>query len=127
MLRNLATSLFDKERIMTTLPKAKALRPFAEKIITLARQNDLAARRLTAAQIHDDAVVKKLFDDIAKRYKDDKKGGYTRIVAHRSRWGDGAMLAFIELNKGIFPDKEKDEAADKKKKKAAKAKSEKPE
>src|SRR5262245_55351969 len=120
MLRNLATSLFDKERIMTTLPKAKALRPFAEKIITLARKNDLTARRLTLAQIQDRAVVKKLFDDIAKRYKDDKKGGYTRIVAYRSRWGDGAMLACIELNKAVLPEKETDEKADKKKKKAAK-------
>ena len=128
MLRNMATSLFDKERIMTTLPKAKALRPFAEKIITLARKNDLAARRLTLAQIQDRAVVKKLFDDIAKRYKDNTKGGYTRIVAYRSRWGDGAELAFIELNKAVLPEKETDEKADKKKKKAAdKAKAEKAE
>lgn len=120
MLRNLATSLFDKERIKTTLPKAKALRPFAEKLITLARRNDLPSRRLTLAQIHDKKVVKKLFDDIAKRYKDDE-GGYTRIVAYRSRWGDGAKLAFIELNRGIFPDKQKEEdKAAKKKKKAAK-------
>lgn len=120
MLRNLATSLFDKERIKTTLPKAKALRPFAEKLITLARRNDLPSRRLTMAQILDKKVVKKLFDDIAKRYKDDK-GGYTRIVAYRSRWGDGAKLAFIELNRGIFPDKQKEEdKAAKKKKKAAK-------
>src|SRR6186997_2141204 len=103
MLRNMATSLFDKERIMTTLPKAKALRPFAEKIITLARKNDIASRRLTMAQIQDKKVAGKLFNDIAKRYKDDKKGGYTRIVAYRSRWGDGAEMAFIELNRAVFP------------------------
>jgi len=123
MLRNLATSLFDKERIKTTLPKAKALRPFAEKIITLARKNDMAARRLTQTQIQDKRVLKKLFEDIGKRYKDDK-GGYTRIVPYRSRWGDGAKLAFIELNRAILPDTKKDEAADKKsKKKAAKEES----
>ena len=119
MLRNMATSLFDKERIKTTLPKAKALRPYAEKLITLARRNDLPARRLTLAQIQDKKVVKKLFDDIAVRYKDYQKGGYTRIVPYRSRWGDGASLAFIELNRAVFPDKEKEEAATKKKKKAA--------
>lgn len=127
MLRNLATSLFDKERIMTTLPKAKALRPFAEKLITLARKNDLAARRLTAAQLLDRKVVKKLFDDIAKRYKDDKKGGYTRIVAYRSRWGDGAKLAFIELNRAILPDKATEEEKRlRKKKKAEKTEKEQP-
>ncbi|HSP07678.1 MAG TPA: 50S ribosomal protein L17 [Acidobacteriota bacterium] len=119
MLRNMATSLFDKERIKTTLPKAKALRPYAEKLITLARKNDLPARRLTLAQIQDKKVVKKLFDDIAKRYKDDAKGGYTRIVAYRSRWGDGADLAFIELNRAILPDKVQEEADRKKKKKPA--------
>lgn len=136
MLRNMATSLFDKERIMTTLPKAKQLRPFAEKLITLARKQNLAARRQTLEYITDKDVVKKLFDVIAKRYAEDK-GGYTRIVAYRNRWGDGAQLAFLELKGAVLPEKEekpgkkkKTEAApekeetSKKKKSAAKPKAE---
>lgn len=121
MLRNMATSLFDKERIKTTMPKAKALRPYAEKLITLARKNDLPSRRLMLASIQDKKVVKKLFEDIAKRYKDYTKGGYTRIVAYRSRWGDGAKLAFIELNlaKHLEKPKEEETKAKKKKKTAA--------
>jgi len=116
MLRNMATSLFDKERIMTTLPKAKQLRPFAEKLITLARKQNLAARRQTLEYINDKKVVKKLFDVIAKRYAEDK-GGYTRIIAYRNRWGDGAQLAFLELKGAVLPEKEV--KPDKKKKTAA--------
>ena len=96
MLRNMATSLFDRERIQTTLPKAKQLRPFAEKLITLARRGDLHARRLVLQQILKKDVVSKLFDDIAKRYENGK-GGYTRIIHYSQRWGDGAQRAFIEL------------------------------
>src|SRR5690242_738751 len=96
MLRNMATSLFDKERIKTTLPKAKELRPFAEKLITLAKRQDLYSRRLTLSYIQDKKVVKKLFEELAKRYSSDN-GGYTRIVPFRPRWGDGAELAFVEL------------------------------
>jgi len=120
MLRNLATSLFDKERIKTTLPKAKQLRPFAEKLITLARKQDLHARRLTLRYIQNKRVVKKLFDEISKRYENGK-GGYTRIIPYRSRWGDGAELAFIELTTAVLPEKEKEGKADKKKKKRAEA------
>ena len=105
MLRNMATSLFDKERIKTTMPKAKQLRPFAEKLITLAKRQDLHSRRLTLEYIHDKKVVKKLFDEIAKRFKDDR-GGYTRIVPYRERWGDGASEAFIELKTAVLPEKE---------------------
>lgn len=97
MLRNMATSLFDKERIQTTMPKAKQLRPFAEKLITIARRQDLHSRRLTMQYIQDPKVVKKLIEVIALRFKDASKGGYTRIVPYRQRWGDGAELAFIEL------------------------------
>jgi large subunit ribosomal protein L17 len=120
MLRNMATSLFAEERIMTTLPKAKQLRPFAEKLITLARRQDLHARRQTSEYIHDKKVVTKLFDDIAKRYAD-PKGGYTRIVLYRQRWGDGAQTAFIELKDAILKGKEeaKDEKGSKKKTKAS--------
>jgi large subunit ribosomal protein L17 len=96
MLRNMATSLFDKERIQTTLPKAKQLRPFAEKLITLARKGDLQSRRLVLEQVLKKDVVKKLFDDIAKRYSNGH-GGYLRIVQYSARWGDGAQRAFIEL------------------------------
>ena len=117
MLRNMATSLFERERIKTTMPKAKQLRPFAEKLITLARKQDVHARRLMQRQITNRAVLKKLFDEIAKRYTQDNKGGYTRISAYRSRWGDGAQLAFIELtNTAIY---EKKAAEDSKKKKKA--------
>lgn len=119
MLRNMATSLFERERIQTTMPKAKQLRPFAEKLITLARKQDVHARRLMQRQITNRAVLKKLFDEIAKRYTQDSKGGYTRIIAYRSRWGDGAQLAFIELTNAAIYEKKAAEDA-KKKKKASK-------
>lgn len=118
MLRNMATSLFERERIQTTLPKAKQLRPFAEKLITLARKQDIYARRLMQRQITNKRILKKLFDEIAKRYAEDDKGGYTRIVSYRSRWGDGAQLAFIELTNA--PVLEKKAPEDSKKKKASK-------
>lgn len=114
MLRNMATSLFDKERIQTTLPKAKQLRPFAEKLITQARSTDVATRRLTIRLIQDKKVLKKLFEDIAKRFKDDK-GGYTRIVPYRHRRGDGAELAFLELKGFLLKKEEGGKKAGKKK------------
>lgn len=117
MFRNMVTSLFDKERIQTTLPKAKQLRPFAEKLITQARSQDVVTRRLTLRLIQDKRVLKKLFEDIAKRFKDDK-GGYTRIVRYRTRRGDGAELAFLEL-KGALLKKEEDGKATAKKKTAS--------
>jgi large subunit ribosomal protein L17 len=98
LLRNLATSLFEKERIRTTLPKAKELRPFAERLITLARREDnrLHARRLAARHIQDPAVVKKLFDTIGSRFAT-RPGGYTRILRLGPRKGDGAEMAYLEL------------------------------
>ncbi len=98
LLRNLATALFDKERIRTTLPKAKELRPFAERLITLAkRETDrLHARRLAARHIQEPAVVKKLFDTIGSRFAT-RPGGYTRILRLGPRKGDGAEMAFLEL------------------------------
>jgi large subunit ribosomal protein L17 len=120
MLRNMATSLFDKERIQTTLPKAKQLRPYAEKLITLAKKGDLHSRRLVLEQILKEEVVQKLFDDIAKRYTNGH-GGYLRIVHYNTRWGDGAQRAFIELTtKAVEEEKEKAGKGDKKK--AAKSK-----
>lgn len=98
LLRNLATALFERERIRTTLMKAKELRPYAEHLITLAKRSDdrLHARRLVARDIHDPQVVKKLFDNLSTRYAD-RPGGYTRILRLGTRQGDGAEMAIVEL------------------------------
>ena len=98
LLRNLTTALFERERIRTTLVKAKEVRPFAERLITLARREDdrLHARRLAARHVHDRRVVKKLFDDIAPRFED-RNGGYCRVLKLGPRKGDGAEMAIIEL------------------------------
>jgi len=96
MLRNMATSLFEHERIETTQAKAKELRPYAERLITLAKRGDLHARRLAAAKVRDRAVVGKLFDEIGPRYQD-RPGGYTRILKLGARKGDAADMALIEL------------------------------
>ena len=111
LLRNLATALFREERIETTLPKAKELRPFAEKIITLAKREGTVAervhaRRLAARDIHDPIIVKKLFDVIGSRFTT-RKGGYTRIVKLGHRAGDNADTAFIELVGYEYKEKEK--------------------
>jgi large subunit ribosomal protein L17 len=92
----MVTSLIIEERIETTVPKAKALRPSIEKMITLGKRGDLAARRQAASYLMTDEAVRKLFDTIGPRFGD-RNGGYTRIV--RSAWqkGDGADKAFIEL------------------------------
>ena len=95
-LRNLATSLFLHERIETTTAKAKELRPYAERLITLARRGDLHARRLAAMKIQDRQVLGKLFDDIAPRYTE-RPGGYTRILKLGNRRGDAAEMSLIEL------------------------------
>ena len=98
LLRNLTTALFERERIRTTLVKAKEVRPFAERLITLARRDEdrLHARRLAARHVHDRKVVKKLFDDIGARFAT-RPGGYTRIMRLGPRQGDGAEMAIIEL------------------------------
>ena len=95
-LRNLATSLFRHERIETTTAKAKELRPFAERLITLARRGDVHARRLAAAKIQDRDVLGKLFDEIAPRYLE-RPGGYTRVLKLGNRKGDAAEMSLIEL------------------------------
>jgi large subunit ribosomal protein L17 len=96
LLRNLVTSLIVEERIETSVPKAKAMRPQVEKMITLGKKGNLAARRQAAAYLMTDEAVRKLFDTVAPRFGD-RNGGYTRIV--RTGWnkGDGADKAFIEL------------------------------
>ena len=96
MLRNLATSLFRHERIETTTAKAKELRPYAERLITLARRGDLHARRLVARKIQDREVLGKLFEEISPRYAE-RPGGYTRILKLGNRKGDAAEISLIEL------------------------------
>jgi len=96
MLANLAVSLIKHEQIVTTLPKAKDLRPVVEKLVTLGKKGNLAARRQAIAEIGDEAQVKKLFDVLAKRYAE-RHGGYTRVLKAGFRHGDSAPRAVIEF------------------------------
>jgi large subunit ribosomal protein L17 len=96
MFANMATSLIKHEQIITTLPKAKELRPIVEKLVTLAKKGGLHARRQAIAEIRDVTQVKKLFDVIAPRYKE-RDGGYTRIMKAGFRYGDNAAKAVIEF------------------------------
>ena len=96
LLRTLVTSLIVEERIETTIPKAKAMRPHVEKMITLGKRGDLAARRQAASYLMTGEAVKKLFDTLAPRFGD-RNGGYLRIVRGAWQKGDGADKAFIEL------------------------------
>ena len=96
MLANMATSLFKHDKVVTTVAKAKELRPLAEKLITLARRGDLHARRLVERRIRDKVVSTKLFKEIGPRFAA-RPGGYTRIVRLGHRVGDGADTARIEL------------------------------
>ena len=98
MFRNMAVALIKHEQITTTLPKAKELRPVAEKLITLARRGDLHARRLVERRIRDKAVSSTLFKEIGPRFAA-RPGGYTRIIRLGHRAGDGAETARIELLK----------------------------
>jgi large subunit ribosomal protein L17 len=96
LFRNLATELFRHNQIKTTEAKAKAIQPIAEKLITLARRGDLHARRLAARELHDPAVLQKLFDEIGPQMED-RTGGYTRIYKLGPRRGDAANMVLIEL------------------------------
>jgi large subunit ribosomal protein L17 len=96
LLRNLVTSLIMEERIETTTAKAKAIKPLAEKMITLGKRGDVSARRLAAGYLMTDTAVKRLFETVAPRYGD-RSGGYTRIVRTGYRQGDGGETVFIEL------------------------------
>ncbi len=96
MFRNMVTSLFEHERIVTTEQKAKELRPIAEKMITLAKRGDLHARRQALSYIQSKDVVAKLFDEIQGQFAD-RQGGYTRIIKTGNRLGDAAPMAIIEL------------------------------
>ncbi len=105
-LRNLVTNLIERERITTTLARAKAVRPFAERIISLGKRDTLHARRQAAAFLMTPLATRKLFDDIAPRFAD-RSGGYTRIVRAGWRLGDGARLAMVELLGSELKKKEK--------------------
>jgi large subunit ribosomal protein L17 len=96
LLRNLTTSVIEEERIITTVPKAKAVRPWVEKMITLAKQDTLHSRRQAAAVLRTPASVKKLFDTLGTRFGQ-RNGGYTRITHLGPRKGDGAEQAMLEL------------------------------
>src|ERR1700709_1642519 len=96
MFANMAAALIKHEQIMTTLPKAKDLRPIVEKLVTLGKRGDLHARRQAIAQIRDIPMVKKLFDVIGPRYKD-RNGGYTRVLKAGFRYGDSGPVAVIEF------------------------------
>ena len=96
LLMNLSNALLKHEQITTTLPKAKELRPYVEKIITLGKKGDLQSKRKTISILHDEKNMKKVFDIFSKRYKD-RLGGYTRIIKLGNRFGDNALTAIIEL------------------------------
>ncbi len=96
MFRNMAVALFKHEQITTTLPKAKELRPVAEKLITLGKRGGMHARRQAYAELRDDRIVAKLFGPLAERYRT-RGGGYTRVLKAGVRYGDAASMAVIEL------------------------------
>jgi large subunit ribosomal protein L17 len=96
LLKNLVTSVIDQERIVTTVPKAKAIKPLVDKMITLAKRDTLHSRRQAAAFLETPSSVKKLFDKLGTRFGQ-RNGGYTRIVRLGNRKGDGAEQAMIEL------------------------------
>ena len=96
MFANMAAALIKHEQIKTTVPKAKELRPIAEKLITLGKKGGLHNRRRAYAMLRDDAMVAKLFDALADRYKE-RSGGYTRVLKAGFRYGDSAPMAFIEF------------------------------
>ena len=96
MFANMCQALIKHEQIVTTLPKAKDLRPVVEKLVTLGKRGDLHARRQAISQIKDVALVKKLFDVLGPRYKE-RNGGYTRVLKAGFRYGDNAAMAVIEV------------------------------
>ena len=96
MFANMAASLIKHEQIITTLPKAKELRPIVEKLVTLGKKGGLAMRRQAISEMRDQDQVRKLFDVLATRYKD-RQGGYTRIIKAGFRYGDNAPMALVQL------------------------------
>jgi large subunit ribosomal protein L17 len=110
MFANMAVALIKHEQIVTTLPKAKDLRPIVEKLITLGKRGDLHARRQAVSQMRDLEMVKKLFEVIGPRYAD-RNGGYTRVLKAGYRYGDSAPVAVIELVDRDMEAKGKDDLA----------------
>ena len=96
MFANMCAALIKHEQIVTTLPKAKELRPIVEKLVTLGKKGGLAMRRQAISEMRDVEMAKKLFDTLAPRYKD-RQGGYTRIIKAGFRYGDNAAMAVIEF------------------------------
>ena len=96
MFANMAASLIEHEQIMTTVPKAKEIRPFVEKLVTLGKKGDLSSRRLAVARTRDEEAVRKLFGTLAPRYAD-RNGGYIRIMRAGFRYGDNAPMAVVEF------------------------------
>jgi large subunit ribosomal protein L17 len=96
MLRNMAAALVKHEQVKTTLPKAKELKPYLDKLITLGKRGDLHARRQALVVLRDRVLTAKLFDTLAPRYAD-RNGGYTRVLKLGPRYGDAAPMAFVEL------------------------------
>jgi large subunit ribosomal protein L17 len=96
LFRNMAAALIKHEQIQTTLPKAKELRPYVEKLITLAKRGGLSNRRLAMSRLQDETQLKKLFEVLAERYSD-RDGGYTRIIKAGYRASDASQMAIIEL------------------------------
>ncbi|MBL4870202.1 MAG: 50S ribosomal protein L17 [Robiginitomaculum sp.] len=96
MFANMSASLIEHEQIVTTLPKAKELRPFVEKLITLAKKGDLGSRRIAIARTRDQEMTRKLFEVLGPRYKD-RSGGYCRVLKAGYRYGDNAPMAVIEF------------------------------
>lgn len=128
LLANLVTALFEHLSIKTTLAKAKEARRLADRLINIAKRNDLHSRRLVLATVRDKAVVRKLFSEIVPRYAE-RKGGYTRVISLGRRYGDGAELAILELvgyegvqKARIEAQREKREAKKKEKEKKAEEK-----
>lgn len=118
LLRNLVTSFLEKERIQTTLAKARAARPLAEKMITLGKRDTLHGRRRAMQFVYKKNVVKKLFENIGPRFTE-RSGGYTRIVKIGPREGDGAEMAILEMIDKEFKKKEKKKSLKEKAKQSA--------
>jgi large subunit ribosomal protein L17 len=116
LLRNLVTSFLEKERLRTTLAKAKEARPLAEKMITLAKKNTLHTKRQALRVLTKETAVKKLFEEIGPRFSE-RPGGYTRIVKLGPRMGDGAQMAMFELIGSEYKKKEKKKKKEKETKK----------
>jgi large subunit ribosomal protein L17 len=113
MFRNMVTSLLREERVVTTVPKAKAARRVAERVITFAKRGDLHARRQAARVVRDNEVLQKLFEEIGPRYAE-RPGGYTRILKTGFRRGDNAPMSILELVGGPVPQVEAAETAEEK-------------